>query len=63
MLIEKEDLKRAKKFAGMIENSMEQNYQLGRIRFLQGNEKADLRHWNAVLITGLFFGKTMTEKE
>ncbi len=49
MLIEKGDLKRAEEFAGMIGNSMEQNYQFGRIRFLQGNEKAGLRHWNAVL--------------
>ena len=48
MLIEKGDIKRAKKFAGMIRNSMERNYQLGRIRFLQGNEKAGLRHWNAI---------------
>jgi len=49
MLIEKGDLKRAKKFAGMIRNSMERNYQLGRIRFLQGDEKRGRRHWNAVL--------------
>jgi tetratricopeptide (TPR) repeat protein len=49
MLIEKEDLKRAKKFAGMIENSMERNYQLGRIRFLQSDEKRGRHHWNAVL--------------
>ncbi|MFC1718903.1 tetratricopeptide repeat protein [Candidatus Poribacteria bacterium] len=49
MLIEKGDLKRAKEFAGRIENSMERNYQFGRIRFLQGNEKRGRRHWNAVL--------------
>ena len=49
MLIEKGDAKRAEEFAGMIGNSMEQNYQIGRIRFLQGNEKEGLRYWNAVL--------------
>jgi len=49
MLIEKGDTGRAEEFAGMIGNSMEQNYQFGRIRFLQGNEKEGLRYWNAVL--------------
>jgi tetratricopeptide (TPR) repeat protein len=49
MLIEKGDIRRAKKFAGMIQNSMERNYQFGRIRFLQGDERRGLRHWNAVL--------------
>jgi tetratricopeptide (TPR) repeat protein len=49
MLIEKGDLKRAEEFADMIENLMDRNYQLGRIRFLQGDKKAGLRHWNAIL--------------
>ncbi|MFC1717470.1 SEC-C metal-binding domain-containing protein [Candidatus Poribacteria bacterium] len=49
MLIKKGDVKRVQEFAGMIENSMKRNYQLGRIRFLQGNEKEGLRHWDAVL--------------
>jgi len=49
ILIEKGDFQRAGGFIGVIENSMERNYQLGRGRFLQDNEKEGLRHWNAVL--------------
>ena len=49
MLIEVGDLERAYPFAEEIQYSIERNYQLGRIHFLQGNEKEGLAHWNTAL--------------